>query len=72
MQAWNTNNLHKMEECLGKKIGCSTFRTTTSIYIDWKDKGHKKWRDNTWLSRGFAETDLGIIGNHQVNYMSKM
>lgn len=41
MQAWNTNNLDKMEECLEKKSGCSSFRTTTSIYIDQEDRGHK-------------------------------
>lgn len=41
MQAWNTNNLDKMEECLEKKTGCNSLRTTTNIYIDQEDKVHK-------------------------------
>lgn len=48
------NNLDKMEECLEKKTGFSSLRTTTNIFIGWEDKGHKmegEYLSKQWFCR---------------------
>lgn len=44
IQAQNTNDLNKMEECLEKKTGCSSVRTTANIYTWVGKRKHTKMK----------------------------
>lgn len=61
-----------MEECLEKRLGAVQSEQLQIFILGWERESAQKKRENNWLSSSFVEVDLGIAGNHKLNYVSTM
>ena len=71
IQAQNTNDLDKMEECREKRLSAVQSEQLKIFILGQERESAQKWKENK-LSSSFLEMDLGIIGNHRLNYVSAM